>query len=165
MAREPQTSDPSGALDERFVRRVLFVVAVVGAIALTFKLATVLLMLFASLLIAVVIRALAALLKRYAQFPPPLALATAFVIFFGLIVTGLAVLVFEISGQLERLPETLPQAWAAAEPRIRPCRSGRRLWSGYVKGRRAPGCRAMWGRRPRTWPRPCATSCWAPAEP
>lgn len=117
-ATRPPHPSPLVALDQAFVRRVLFIVAVVGLIALTFKLAVVLLMLFASLLIAVLLRTVARLLHDHVRLGPRTAMGVSLVTFFGLIVSGATVLGFEIADQVDKLPTTLPETLVAAEQRV-----------------------------------------------
>ena len=127
------TSKPSAgqavrdALDDVFVRRVLFVVAVVGVIALAFKLAAVLLMLFGSLLIAILFRSVAGLLNQYAKLPMKAALPLSMLFFLAVLAAGFGLLWMEISQQLDRLPDTLPEAAEAARQRIETLPFGGRL--------------------------------------
>lgn len=124
MARRPATPalddtlEPR-ALDETFVRRALFIAALIGLAALILKLSGVLLMIFGAVLVAILIRALAELLHRWGRVPQKAALPLATLLLLGVIGAGLALLALEIRAQLDRLPATLPATLALAESQVR----------------------------------------------
>lgn len=110
---------PTGpALDARFVRRVLFVFGTAILLVLLWKLASIFLLFFGSVLIAVLLRAITNALKRRARMPDRLALTLAVGIV--LAVLGLAGWLFarEVGEQFQRLPATLPEAWTLLRERL-----------------------------------------------
>lgn len=116
----PPPPPPAGrpALDAAFVRRTLFVLALIGLTALVLKLTSVLLLLFGSVLIAVLLRAIADPLRDRFRVPDKLALLIALLVVLG--VLGLAVYLFqrEVAAQAEKLPSTLPELWEMLKTRI-----------------------------------------------
>lgn len=114
----PTAPAAASALSALFVRRTLFVLAVVAVAALLLKLTPVLLLLFGSVLVAVLLRAVADPIRARTRMPEKLALALAVALVVGVI--SLAVFLFqrEVSTQLERLPDTLPEAWEALKRRL-----------------------------------------------
>lgn len=113
----PRSASPP-ALDPGFVRRTLFVVAVVLAALVAWRLTHVLLLLFGAVLIAVLLRTLAEPLHRWARLPVRWAVFAALVMVLG--VLGLAGWTFgrEVSAQVDVLGDRLPAAWETAQARL-----------------------------------------------
>lgn len=101
--------------DSRFVRRVLIVLALVGLFYVAWQLRTVIVMVFGSIVIATVFRALARPIEKHSPLPERAAVGLSILIVLGTI--GLVAWLFgsEISRQVETLTETLPSALGALE--------------------------------------------------
>lgn len=115
---DPASPTARPALDAVFVRRTLFVLSIVGLTALLLKLTSVLLLLFGSVLVAVLLRSIADPLRERFRVPEGLSLVAALLIVLS--VLGLAVFLFqrEVAEQTEKLPRTLPGLWEMLKARI-----------------------------------------------
>lgn len=100
-----------------FTRRVLVLVAVLGLAALTIRLAYLLLLLFASVVVAVVIRLVARQFERIGMNAGG-ATTSAVLLMFGAIIGFLWVFGGLMSGQFSLLYEQLPQAMAQVQQRL-----------------------------------------------
>lgn len=106
------------ALDPDFMRRTLFVTAVVVVVLVAWRLIEVLLLLFGAVLIGVLLRTLAEPIQRYARLPPRWAVLAALL---GVLAAlGLAGWVFgrEIQAQVTSLADRLPAAWETLQARL-----------------------------------------------
>jgi predicted PurR-regulated permease PerM len=113
--------------DGRFVRRVLTVLALVAAALLVWRLTDLWLLLFGSVLIAVMLRALAGAIERRTALSPRWGLATAclvVVVALGLVgwLAGAAV-----AAQVDELSEQVPLAWQRVQQYLQDNPIGRRL--------------------------------------
>ena len=111
--------DPAGPFhvdsDAVFVRRVIWVLLLVGLAWLLVELSGLILLVFGAVLVAVVFRALAEPIARHSRLPEPLALLIAVLIVFAIV--GLSGWLFgaQIRAQFEQLQQILPQAWQTFE--------------------------------------------------
>lgn len=105
------TKATSGKADTAlFVRRVLIVLALVSLFYIAWQLRTLLVMLFGSIVVATVFRALARPIERHTPLPERAAVAAAILIILGLIIGLGWQFGSEISRQVQTLTTTLPAA-------------------------------------------------------
>jgi len=109
---------PPRGLDAVFVRRALFVLGVIALALLFVKLKHVLLMLFAAVLVAVLLRAIADPLKARFKLHDRVAMAISVAVVLGVLTLAGVLFANAVSAQLEDLPRTLPQAWEQAKARL-----------------------------------------------
>lgn len=97
--------------DYIFVRRLLVALLVAVAAFLLWLLTDIWLLIFGSVLVAIILRSLAAPIWHYTSLPPKLALAAAILLI--LIVSALAVWLVgsTIQGQIDELSKLIPDAW------------------------------------------------------
>lgn len=114
MANARNTDGDTGL----FVRRVLIVLVLASLFFLLWELRGLVLMLFGSIVIATVFRALADPLRRWTGVPEGVSVAIAVIFVAG--VLGAIGFLFgaQISNQFQSLTQTLPEAWAALEARV-----------------------------------------------
>jgi predicted PurR-regulated permease PerM len=99
-----------GFPDAAFVRRVLIVLVLVGLAYLAWRLSGVLILVFAAVLLATILTALAGALHHYARIPERVSLAAACLLIVGLIL-GIGFLFgTQMRGQLAVVTERLPEA-------------------------------------------------------
>lgn len=104
--------------DGAFIRRLLVTVAVLGLAYFIWNIADILLLLFAAVLLATLLRTFADLIRRWASVPPPWDLTLA-VAFCAALLIGLMFLFgTQIAGQLTYVIEKIPAALDAAGERI-----------------------------------------------
>ncbi|MBW3560058.1 MAG: AI-2E family transporter [Proteobacteria bacterium] len=96
--------------DWDLVRRLLIAVGVAGLAYLTFRIAGILLLVFAAILLAVIFNALAELLRAYARIPGGWALLAAVMLLAASIAGVGYVFGTQIGGQFNAVVEALPQA-------------------------------------------------------
>ena len=96
--------------DATFIRRVVIVIALGALAAATWKLADILLLIFGSVLVAVMLRAMAQPMTRYLHFSPKVALAVAVLVIVGAFVVAVVWLGPEFVNQMRGLQESLPKA-------------------------------------------------------
>ena len=119
MNKKPSPANPKDVPEQEFVRKVLIVVAIVGFAAILYLLSEVLLLIFTSILFAVVLKALARPIARYTHIGQRLSLLAAILGIVGIvggtiylfgaqISTQLAVLIEELPGAVESLSRQLP---------------------------------------------------------
>lgn len=101
-----------------YVQRVLATVAVVAVCLLFWRWLDVLLLAFGAVIVAVILRALADPIGRYARVNERLSLLAAVVIFLALLVGGLWLFGSTIADQLYQLGQALPSAWAKIKPQL-----------------------------------------------
>ena len=120
---------PESRGDGAFLRRVLIVVAVGALTQLLWALVEVLLLVFGAVLVAVLLRALAAPLARRTWLSDGWALAAVTVAL--LVGGGLGAWLFgaEVRAQVAELTERLPEAWRALQERLGASELGQRLMS------------------------------------
>lgn len=108
-APPPASTRPTGS-DRQFLRRLLIVIGVGTLTLALYRLQSVILLAFASLLLAVIYDAMAGLLERYLHFRRTPALMLAFLATIGSLVALIAVFGRRTMQQLRALAELLPQA-------------------------------------------------------
>lgn len=101
---------PPPVSDRQFLRRLLIVIGVGTLTLALYRLQSVILLVFASLLLAVIYDAMAGLLERYLHFRRTPALMLAFLVTIGSLVALIAVFGRRTMQQLRALAELLPQA-------------------------------------------------------
>lgn len=110
--------DPGRTETSEFVSRVLIVLAIAAAFYLAWHLKSVLLILFGSIVIATIFRALADPIKRFLGLPDGAAVGVAVLIVAGVIAGVGWLFGSQISSQWRALTETLPQAWNSFVERL-----------------------------------------------
>ena len=110
MDEEPQPVSQSALSDTAFIRRVLIFVGIVAFAAALYVLSDILLLIFGSILVAVVLRAIARPIEKATSMNEKLALVIALLGVFALV--GLAGYLFgsKISAQLAIVFQSLPEA-------------------------------------------------------
>jgi predicted PurR-regulated permease PerM len=126
--RKKVTSGPpdSGG-DSAFIRRTLIVLTLTTLFFLVWHMRSILLLVFGAVLVCVIFRAIADPIRRLTRAPDGLAVAIAVMLVIGIL--GFAFWMFgsEVSGQVRRLSETLPDAWRTFERRLGDMGFGGRL--------------------------------------
>ncbi|MGZ9075464.1 MAG: AI-2E family transporter [Burkholderiaceae bacterium] len=113
--------------DAAFVRRVLWVLMLVGAAWLLVELSGLLLLVFGAILVAAIFDALADPITRLTRLPERWALLAAVLLVFAVI--GLSGWLFgaQINAQIAELQQTLPRAWRTFETWLGNSALGERL--------------------------------------
>lgn len=114
MTRSSSRTD----VDPRFIRKVLFIAAVIVGMALLWKLATVLLLAFASVIIAVLVRSLADPIRARTGLSTGLSIAVAAVAILAVLSGSAWLFGSTISNQVATLADRLPASLAELETRI-----------------------------------------------
>lgn len=104
--------------DGDYVRRLLITLAMIGLAYFVWLVSGVLLLAFAAVLLAVLLRGFADLIGAYTPIPQRWALTAAIIVVAIIPATFLALFGTQIGGQVVQLSETLPQAIDAAGSRI-----------------------------------------------
>ena len=108
--------------DVAFVRRVLIVVAIGTVVLAVWTLSDVLLLLFGSVLVAVMLRAIADPLAKYLGVADRWALALAGVVVIGVLAAGVWFLGPELARQMRGVFDRLPAAFAKIAEALVSCR-------------------------------------------
>jgi len=116
--RPPATPASDRHGNWHFAARVLVVAAVAALVLLLWMLRDVLLLAFAAMLVALVLRTVAGPARRRFGAPPRLALALAVLLILGLLAGAAWVFGSQLQGQARDLLERLPQAWAQLQARL-----------------------------------------------
>ena len=111
-------AEPAGGADRTFVRRVLFVLAAVALVFLAWRLATVLLLVFGAVIVAVLLRSLADPIRDRTPLNDSLSLVAAALIIVGALGGAGWRFGATVSAQIEQLSETLPQSVAALRAQV-----------------------------------------------
>lgn len=98
-----------------FIRRTLIVIALLGIALLAWQLRAIIVMLFGSVVVATVFRALAKPIERHVKVGQRIAVAISIVVILGAIAGVLALFGAEIASQVQILTEALPAALTSAE--------------------------------------------------
>jgi predicted PurR-regulated permease PerM len=101
-----------------YVQRVLATLAIVALALLLWRWLDVLLLAFGAVIVAVILRALADPIGRYARINQRWSLLAAVLIFLGLIAGSLWLFGATIADQLYQLGQALPEAWARIKPQV-----------------------------------------------
>jgi predicted PurR-regulated permease PerM len=110
---------PQSHLNHRlFIERLLIVLAIGGLALLLWALRGLAILVFGSVLFAVILRIIANPLKRRFGVPDGLALLAAILFVFGLFAIAFALFGAEVIRQAQTLRETLPQAWSVIQERL-----------------------------------------------
>ena len=104
------TSSESGTFDWAFLRRVLIVVAVAAIAYGVWRLSSVLLLVFAAVLLAIVLSRIADLTHRYLHVPERFSLALSTVLLAAVVIGFVIVFGTQLVGQIDRVFEQLPRA-------------------------------------------------------
>jgi predicted PurR-regulated permease PerM len=104
--------------DRAFVRRLLITIAILAVVLAAWRVAQVLLLVFASVLVAILFQALAAPVSRHAGVPPRLALALAVAGVVALVAGSMWLFGSEFAAQLRVLRDALPAAFDALERQL-----------------------------------------------
>lgn len=112
------TSSPAPAADRQVVRTTLIVLSLTALFAFAWMLRSVLVLLFAAVLIAVILRAAADGLQKRAPLPTGIALALVIVAFLGLLSLVFWLFGAQINSQMRELISRLPQAYEQFKLRI-----------------------------------------------
>jgi predicted PurR-regulated permease PerM len=120
--------DPAPVLsDARFVRRVLYVLALVGLAWLLIELSGLLLLIFGAVLVAVIFDALAETIARITRLPHRWALLVAIIVVFAVLGLGAWLFGARVNAQVAELQDRLPRAWQAFEAWLGHTALGERL--------------------------------------
>lgn len=111
-------SDDRQSDAERFLGRVLIILGVAALALFFWWILDVLLLAFGAVLIAILLRAFAELIERYARLPDRWALAAAMLLVIGALVGAGWLFGSEIRAQVGLLADALPQAWEALQQRL-----------------------------------------------
>jgi len=104
--------------DQDYVRRLLITLAAVGIAYFLWVISDILLLIFAAILLAVLLRFLADLMTRYTPVPQRWSLTVAILFVAVLVVGFLGLFGTQLGGQVTQVVENLPQAINAAGDRI-----------------------------------------------
>lgn len=104
--------------DQVFVRRLLIVIAVLAVVLAIGRVADVLLLVFASILLAILLQAIAGPLHRLARVPPRIALALAVIGLLALLAVSMWLFGSEVASQVRNLGTVLPRAIEELERRL-----------------------------------------------
>ncbi len=105
-------------LPREFVARTLFVLAAGFLLLLSIKLATLWVLLFGAVVVAVILRSVADPLKRYARLPDGWAVLAAVLIVVAVIALVFALFGYQIYRQAEELAAVVPRAWNILQARL-----------------------------------------------
>ena len=112
MKNEPRLEN-SGEVP--FIRRTAIVIGLAAAVFLVWKLRFVLVLLFGAVLVATIIRAVAAPFKQHLRLPDAIAVAISVILIIGLVGGTCWMISSQISAQTEQLSEALPKAIATID--------------------------------------------------
>ena len=101
-----------------FIERLVIAIAIIGFALLLWSLRALFMLVFGSLLVAVILNVLAAPLHRRLRLPRRLAMLGSVLILAGLIAAAIWIFGAEVTRQAESLRQTLPSAWTALEARL-----------------------------------------------
>lgn len=129
--------------DAAFVRRVLWVLLLIGLAWLLAELSGLLLLVFGAVLVAVIFDALAEPIGRVTRLPERWALLVAVLLVFAVVTLSGWLFGAQVSAQFEELQQTLPRAWQTFEAWLGDTALGERLlaaardwapsWSGLAR--------------------------------
>ncbi|MET1754088.1 AI-2E family transporter [Novosphingobium sp. RD2P27] len=102
----------------RFVRRTAVALLLVGIALLIYALADVALLIFGAALVAVILRALAAPLRRYLHLPQTAAVLVALLLIVGVFAAAGTLFGMQMRAEFSGLAERLPEAWKQVQARI-----------------------------------------------
>ena len=97
--------------DAEFARRALIAISIAALFLLAWQLRSVFILLFGSIVIATIFRAISDPIRRWVKLPETASVAAAIVIFAGVIAAVAWMFGSQISNQWRNLAETLPSAW------------------------------------------------------
>ncbi len=103
-------ASPQSSETGEFTRRVLIATAIVAVAFLLWKLRFVLVLLFGAVLIATIIRAIAAPFSKHLRFPDGLAVATSFLLMVAVVVGASWLFGAQLTAQTHQLTNALPDA-------------------------------------------------------
>jgi predicted PurR-regulated permease PerM len=104
--------------DDIFIRRSLVLLGILGAAVLLVALRDLLILIFGSIVIAVLLTAVAAPIQRYTRAPRGLSLALAILALIALVGGAGALFGAQVARQAQQLSGQLPQAWNSARDRL-----------------------------------------------
>jgi predicted PurR-regulated permease PerM len=117
-APSQQTKVAAPSSDLHFVKRVIIVLGVIAIAYFLWLTADVLMLVFAAILLAILLRSLAQAVSRWTRLAPSMSLLVAAVCVFGFIAGFIYVFGAKLSGQLMQLADSLPEAIDAAGRRF-----------------------------------------------
>jgi predicted PurR-regulated permease PerM len=106
------------ATDADFLRRILILIGVAALALLLWQIRAVLLLVFAAVLVAVVLRVIAAPIATHLRLSGGWALTLAALLLTGFIALALGLFGSEVIGQSQELARILPEAWEAFKTRF-----------------------------------------------
>ena len=109
---------PSRLSDLRFAKRVVITLGIVAIGYFFWLTSDVLMLVFAAVLVAILLRSFAQSISRYTRLGEGLSLAAATILIFGVIAGFVFMFGAQLSGQLMQLGERLPEAIDAAGERV-----------------------------------------------
>lgn len=119
VAKPSAGHDPKPRLsDFQFAKRVVIVLGVVGIGYFFWLISDVLLLVFAAVLVAILLRSFAQVISRYTRLGEGVSICLASVLIFGCIAGAIYFFGAQLSGQLMQLGERLPEAIDAAGKRV-----------------------------------------------
>lgn len=109
---------PNQMTDGDFVRRTLIFLALTGLAILLWQLKSFLLLIFGSVLVAVIFRSISNPIRRLTGVPDGLAVALAVLLLLGMIGGASWLFGNEVSAQARQLADIVPDAWRSLESRL-----------------------------------------------
>lgn len=125
---------PREALDGRFVGRTLFVAAVVAGLFLLWQLTSVLLLIFAAIIVAVILRSVADPLEQRLRLHPALALAVAGLVILTAVIGAIWLAAVLMAEQVRALFALLPDSVEELRQRIAALPFGRQVADELLAG-------------------------------
>ncbi len=113
--------------DQAFVRRLLITIAIVAVVAAAWRIMDVLLLVFAAILLAILLRSIADPLHRRARLPERAALALAVLGILALLGGSMWLFGSEVAAQMRVLVDALPKALSDLERRFEELRFGEEI--------------------------------------
>lgn len=139
-----ETARPSPGLDPAFICRTLFVVSLVAAMVLIWKVGSVLLLAFASVIIAVLVRSLADPIRERTGLGSGASLTLASSIILGVLLASGWLFGSTIASQVEALAERVPRSLAELEGLLEALPFGEQI-AGQLNGSATPDLQNMVG--------------------
>ena len=110
--------EPAAPDDTRFVRRVLILLGIGVAVVIAFVLRELLILVFGSVVIAVLLTAMTNPIQRWTKLKRGLALTMAILVLLGIVAGAGALFGSQVSSQAQQLSDQVPAAWNDARGRL-----------------------------------------------
>lgn len=104
--------------DSVFIRRTLIVLGLAALAFVAWQLRSTLMMVFAAVVVATLVRSLADLIRRFIPVPPALGLALAVFLIVAVVAGSLVLFGAQIASQTETLRRAVPLAWESLQDRL-----------------------------------------------